>query len=307
MRLSTLSRAAVVCLMAAPALTGCTLTIGGSDSPTTSATAAAPAPTSTQSSTQESTSSESASAEPTSSESSTTEATPSESSSETPSESATTEPTSTESSSGSGSDPAGGVAGKRQKIDVPAGHGIQSLELIDLYGAETSSGSFGQGVGVFEITNDRPLMLNLRIQLFDAAGKEVASNTGLNTVYATGTHSLVTRNLIKLPAGKQVKSFKMTLIKVSQMGDEYEVKDLSEPTIGESTTSSGTKVLKGTARYDRSKKGGTFEVEGACVMPDGKVYTGTDNLADNSGDTYEVPLYDADDADLSKARCYASA
>ncbi|MDN5565062.1 hypothetical protein EDD41_0798 [Luteococcus japonicus] len=69
-------------------------------------------------------------------------------------------------------------------------------------------------------------------------------------------------------------------------------------------------ALKGTITTDGKIKG-TVEAEGACIMPDGKIYQGTDTLNDNpvTGNSvdYEIPMYDADGVDLSKVKCYTSA
>lgn len=200
-------------------------------------------------------------------------------------------------------------SGKGQKVNVPPGVGIKSMELIDLYGADSSSGSYGKAVGVFKVTTDRPMLIKLRVQLFNADGEEIARNDGLNSAYTVGTYNLVTSNLIKLPHGELPKSFKVTLVDVTDMKSPT-FTELSEPKLG---TRNGVPSLKGTFAAE-GKMRSSHDVTGACIMPDGKVYSGTDGILDNgmttSGGTsrgeYNVPLYDAEGVDLTKANCYAS-
>lgn len=196
-----------------------------------------------------------------------------------------------------------------QRVPVPAGSGISSLELIDIQGAPTGTG-YGRVVAAFKATTDRPMMLNIRIQLFDAAGKEIASNTGLTSSYAVGTHDLVTSNLIKLPGGAKPKTFKATLLKNTPLNPSFSISKVSKPQVGTSTKSTGIPALSGTITLDGTMKG-SVEAHAACITPDGRVYHGSESLADNpvkgGSVSYEIPIYDAKGVDLSTSRCYASA
>lgn len=221
-----------------------------------------------------------------------------------------TQPTATPTATDTASTPTASGSGPRvrQTITVPPGHGISKLELIDIYGADTAGGSYGKGIAVFNAKIDEPLLINLRIQLFDAAGKEIASNEGLNPAYFVGEHPLVTTNLIELPKGARPNSFKVTLIDTTKMTEPL-VDTFDRPQL---STRNGVPALTGSFRYTGKMK--SLDAQGACIMPDGKIYEGQDGLTDNpttaSGNaqkgTYSIPLYDAKNADLSKATCYAS-
>ncbi|MEL4505860.1 hypothetical protein AAEX63_14080 [Luteococcus sp. H138] len=200
--------------------------------------------------------------------------------------------------------------GTRQRVPVPAGSGISQLDLVKIYGSPASGGKHGQIVAVFKATTDRPMMLNLRINLYDASGKKIATNTGLNSVYTTGSQYLVTSNLIELPVGAKVHSFKASLVDKTDRPRDFSITKVSKPTLGQSTKSRGVQVLRGTATL-RGKMNGTVEANAACIMPDGKIYHGSESLNDNpvkNGSVdYEVPMYDADKVDLSEGTCYVSA
>lgn len=205
---------------------------------------------------------------------------------------------------------AGSDSGSTQRVSVPAGSGISQLDLVKIYGSPASGGAHGRIVAVFKATTDRPMMLNLRIKLYDAAGKQIATNTGLNSVYTTGSQYLVTSNLIELPAGAKPVSFKASLVDKTDMGPEFSIAKVSKPRLGTSAKFSNVQVLRGTATLRGAMKG-TVEANAACIMPNGKVYHGSESLNDNpvkGGQVdYEVPMYDAKGADLSQARCYVSA
>ncbi|WP_420174815.1 hypothetical protein [Luteococcus sp. OSA5] len=214
------------------------------------------------------------------------------------------------SSQGSSSNSGGKSTQVRQRLNVPAGSGIQNLELVEIQGGPTSTGSYGRITAVFKATTDRPMSLNLRIRLFDASGKEIAENTGLTSVYTVGSHDLVTSNLIKLPKGAQPKTFKASLIDKTDLTNGFEISKISRPQVDESSKSRGVQVLTGTATTNGPVKG-SVTANGACVTSDGKIYHGSDGLNDNpnQGDSvdYEIPMYDAKGVDLSDATCYVSA
>ncbi|MEL4505859.1 hypothetical protein AAEX63_14075 [Luteococcus sp. H138] len=197
-----------------------------------------------------------------------------------------------------------------QRIAVPASSGISSLELIDIQGAPTQGGQHGRIAAAFKATTDQPLMLNIRIDLLDANGKVIATNTGLTSSYAVGTHDLVTSNLIKLPSGVKPKRFKATLIKTTKMNPNFSISKVSKPQVGTSSKSRGVPALTGTVTLDGTMKG-SVTAHAACITPDGRVYHGSESLNDNpvkgGSVDYEIPIYDAKGVDLSTSRCYASA
>lgn len=287
-----------------PFTSACTVTFGDDDK--SAETPAASAPTTAAAQT------ETSPAEPAgTTETPSAPATSGEPTGATPSQTATE-------SAGAGSDsPApttgnaasGGEGTVRQKVDVPTGVGIKDLELLDIYGGDTSGGKHGRAVAVFKVTTDRPMLINLRLQLFDAAGKEIASNDGLNPAYTTGTHYLVTSSLIELPTGARPEKFKVSLIDTT---------DMSEPTFTRFDKprvemKGGIPNLVGSFGYTGTMRS-SMDSRGACVLPNGKIYAGQEGLTDNPttafGGTatgeYSIPLYDAKGEDLSKARCYAS-
>lgn len=318
MRRSTALRLSIAGLAVAPMMTACTVSFGtGSGTQTSAAPAptssAAPAQTSEPATQETETPAETQAPAQTETAAETSE--PATTSEPTPDkDSASTAPTTPAPGPTEGNEASTGI-GKRQKIAVPAGSGISDLELIDLYGGEDGKTSFGRGTGVFSMTNDRPMMLNLRIQLFDAAGKEVAENTGLNSSYTVGKHDWVTSNLIKMPKGVTVKSFRVTLIDKTDMTNGFTITKFDKPTLGTASKFADVPALRGTVTFTGDLKG-TVDAKGACITADGKIIQGSETLSDNptragaGGSTvldYEIPLYDARKMDLSQATCYASA
>ncbi|MEL4356959.1 MULTISPECIES: hypothetical protein [unclassified Luteococcus] len=201
-------------------------------------------------------------------------------------------------------------SGNRQRIQVPAGSGISRLELLDIYGGRSSSTDYGQVVAVFKATTDRPMMLNIRITLYDASGKQIATNTGLNSVYTTGSHDLVTKNLIKVPAGAKPKSFKASFVDKTDLTSGPRVSNVSTPEVGQSPKFDNLQVLTGTARVSGSVGSNSVEADGACITSDGKIYHGAMSITDKdvSGGRveYSIPMYDAKGVDLARATCYVS-
>lgn len=195
-----------------------------------------------------------------------------------------------------------------ESVNVPAGSGLKRLDVIKIYGAPASGGEYGRITAVFKAETDQPVMLNLRITLHDKNGTQIAENTGLNSVYTVGPQYVVTTNLIKLPAGKTPAKFKAQLIEVTPMSTDFVITKMPMPTLG---NAGGTQILKGSIMAKGNPGKTSAEVQGACVMPDGTIYQGSDNISDQqlSGGSldYEVKMYDAKGADLSKAKCYTSA
>ncbi|MEL4356961.1 MULTISPECIES: hypothetical protein [unclassified Luteococcus] len=215
---------------------------------------------------------------------------------------------SSNSGSNSGSSNSGG-SGSGQQISVPSGSGISNLELVKLQGATAPGGQHGKIVGVFKATTDRPMMLNLRVKLYDASGKMIASKTGLNSVYTTGDHDLVTSNLVTLPAGAKPKSFKVSLEGKTDMKNGFEITEMGKPKVGDYKQNRGVQSLTGHAVSTTPVKG-SVTIKAACIK-DGKVYQGTDSLSNNTRQgnqiAYDIPMYDAKGDDLSNAKCYVSA
>ena len=284
MRRTVHLRAAAALLALAPLMSACTITIGDKDgdknaAPAPAATSESPAPTT-------------AAAAPSTE---TSAPAPAPTATETPTQDTTPQTTASQNTGANGS-------AQGREIAVPAGHGISKLELIDLYGGDTASGSYGKAVGVFKVTTDRPMLIKLRITLYAAAGKEIAHNDGLNPAYTVGTHHLVTSNLIKLPTGATPKTFKVSLVDTTEMRYTTVTK-FDEPRL---TTKNGVPALTGSFTL-QGKMPSSLDARGACVLPGGKTYEGRDGLTDDSaGGTYTIPLYDARGGDLSKATCYAS-
>ncbi|MEL4356960.1 MULTISPECIES: hypothetical protein [unclassified Luteococcus] len=217
---------------------------------------------------------------------------------------------STDDDASSGSSNSGGSSsGARQKIAVPAGSGISNLELIDIKGAPSSSGQHAQIVALFNATTDRPMMLNIKIQLFDASGKQIATNTGLNSVYTTGTHDLVTSNLIELPKGATVKTFKASLVDKTDMSKDFSISRISKPQVAPSPKFDKQQVLRGTVTI-RGTMDGHVEVNAGCRTSNGRIYHGQETISDNpvkNGQVeYEIPMYSTEGMDLNNMTCYVS-
>ncbi|SJN24933.1 hypothetical protein [Luteococcus japonicus] len=213
------------------------------------------------------------------------------------------------SSSNSGSSNGSGSASSAgQQVPVPAGSGISNLEVVKLQGSATTR-TRGMVVGVFKATTDRPMSLKLRVKLYDANGKQIASNDGSNSVYTTGTHDLVTTNYFALPAGAKPKTFKVSLVDKTDLRTGFSITQMGRPTVGKYLQNRGVQSLKGTATSPTAVKG-SVTIKAACISG-GKVYQGTDSLSNNARENgkiaYDIPIYDAKGVDLTKATCYVSA
>ncbi|WP_420174807.1 hypothetical protein [Luteococcus sp. OSA5] len=210
-----------------------------------------------------------------------------------------------DSSSKSGSE----TSGKGDEISVPAGSGISKLKVVDLQGAPAPGGKHAQVVGVYRVTTDRPMMLNLRVSLYDANGKMIASKTGLNSSYTTGEHDLVTSNLVTLPAGAKPKTFKVSLVDKTDMKNGFSITKMGKPQVEDYKQNKNVQALRGTATSTSAVKG-SVNIKAACIKG-GKIYYGTDSLSNNAREggkvAYEIPIYDARGVDLSNADCYVSA
>jgi hypothetical protein len=231
----------------------------------------------------------------------------------TPSETATSQPA-TNQPSAAGQSPTttpaasapAGPAGKT--IPIPAGTSLKSMDLLYI-SARPASETYGKGVAVLRLTNTAPLFIDTKITLFDAAGTVIGEHTSMNTVQQTGTHNLITSNLIPLAKGKTVSTYQILVVNVKEFSDASKVTALSAPVFGLDSTK--TPALTGT--FDSTAPGGIthagLTVRGACVDQAGRIVAEGENaISDRRSGTYKVSFFDAvKDVDLSATTCFISA
>lgn len=204
-------------------------------------------------------------------------------------------------SSTSGSGSSGASSSTRESVQVPSGSGINSMDVLHIYGGMTGSGAYGRAVAILEVDVDEPMFITTKIELLDEDGKLIRDGEAINRVARAGTSYLVTSNLVKIEPGERPAKFRVnvveTLASSSPVFDE-----LSQPTLN---TSGDTPTLTGS--YSYTGEPGSIEVRGACVQSDGRIAYGSKNMADSpSSGEYEVSLFESEASDLAGAQCYAS-